>query len=245
LPYSGVEVDGRTKGRRVLKTLLSWSSGKDSAWALHALRQKPEIEVVGLVTTMNSAFDRVAMHGVRRSILEAQAAAAELPLHVVDLPWPCSNDEYERLMGDFVAAQVSKGIEAIAFGDLYLEDIRRYREEKLTNTGLRPLFPLWQIPTDELANDMIAGGLETYVSTVDPRRLPASFAGRRFDRSFLADLPEGVDPCGENGEFHTCVSAGPMFVHDVSITLGEVVERDGFVFADLVLQSTQSSQSPH
>lgn len=218
-----------------LKTVLSWSSGKDSAWALHELRQDPSIEVVGLVTTTNAAFDRVAMHGVRRSILEAQAAAAGLPLHVIALPWPCSNEMYTQLMGDFVNAQVAVGVQAMAFGDLFLEDIRAYREKNLAGTGIAPLFPLWGKPTDRLARDMIDGGLETYVSTVDPRHLTASFAGRRFDDAFLADLPGGVDPCGENGEFHTCVTSGPMFSHALYITPGEVVERDGFIFADLVL----------
>jgi uncharacterized protein (TIGR00290 family) len=220
-----------------LKTVLSWSSGKDSAWALHVLRQNPEIEVVGLVTTVNAAFDRVAMHGVRRSILEAQADAAGLPLHGIDLPWPCPNEAYAELMAAFVTEQVKQGIEAMAFGDLFLEDIRRYREEKLAGTGIKPLFPLWQVPTDKLAEDMIDGGLLTYVATVDPLHLSASFAGRTFDRSFLADLPDGVDRCGENGEFHTCVAAGPMFAHALPIEPGEVVERDGFVFADLILKS--------
>ena len=220
-----------------MKTLLSWSSGKDSAWALHVLRQDPDIEIVGLVTTVNAAFDRVAMHGVRRSILEAQARAAGLPLHVIDLPWPCSNDDYAKLMGDFVAGQVAGGVEAMAFGDLFLEDIRRYREEKLAGTGLQPLFPLWQRPTPELAREMIAGGLKTYVATVDPRHLDKSFAGRVFDAAFLGDLPPSVDPCGENGEFHTCVAAGPMFAHALTIEPGDVVERDGFVFADLILKT--------
>lgn len=220
-----------------MKTLLSWSSGKDSAWALHVLRADPTVEVVGLVTTINAAFDRVAMHGVRREILEAQADAAGLPLHVIELPWPCSNDAYAKLMGDFVTAQVAGGVEAMAFGDLFLEDIRAYREEKMAGTGLKPLFPLWQIPTDQLARDMIAGGLRTYVATVDPRHLDKAFAGRLFDEALLADLPGSVDPCGENGEFHTCVSAGPMFAHALVIEPGEVVERDGFVFADLVLKA--------
>lgn len=224
-------------GAERLKILLSWSSGKDSAWALHVLRQDPANEVIGLVTTVNAAFDRVAMHGVRRSIVEAQAQAAGLPLHVIDLPWPCSNDFYAKLMGDFVSAQVANGVDAMAFGDLFLEDIRRYREEKLAGTGLTPLFPLWQRPTPELARDMIAGGLVTYVATVDPRHLDKSFAGRVFDRAFLDDLPPGVDPCGENGEFHTCVAAGPMFSRALTIEPGEVVERDGFVFADLVLKA--------
>ncbi|MCB1483883.1 MAG: adenine nucleotide alpha hydrolase [Hyphomicrobiaceae bacterium] len=218
-----------------MKTLLSWSSGKDSAWSLHILRQDPNIEVVGLVTTLNAAFDRVAMHGVRREILEAQAEAAGLPLHVVELPWPCSNEDYEKRMGAFVSQALAAGVEAMAFGDLYLEDIRKYREDKLSGTGLKPLFPLWLRDTRALADEMIAGGLETWVSVVDQKKLDASFAGRRFDASFLADLPADVDPCGENGEFHSCVTAGPMFSKAVSVETGETVEREGFAFADLKL----------
>lgn len=219
-----------------MKTLVSWSSGKDSAWTLQQLRGDPSIEVAGLVTTLNAAFDRVAMHGVRRQILEAQAATAGLPLHVIPLPWPCANEDYEKLMGDFVRGQVGVGIEAMAFGDLYLEDIRAYRETKLAGTGLQPLFPLWQKPTRALAEEMIDGGLVTYLATVDPKKLAAEFAGRVFDRDLLDDLPTGVDPCGEHGEFHTCVAAGPMFTRPLAIRSGEVVTRDGFVFADLSLE---------
>lgn len=218
-----------------MKTILSWSSGKDSAWTLHHLRADPSVEVVALLTTLNDAFDRVAMHGVRREILEAQADAAGLPLHIVRLPWPCSNEAYERLMSDYVRDQVGRGIEAIAFGDLFLEDIRAYREQKLAGSGLKPIFPLWGKPTRELAEDMIDSGLVTYVATVDPNKLDASFAGRRFDRSFIADLPQGIDPCGENGEFHTCVAAGPMFRSALPIRTGDIVVRDGFVFADLLI----------
>lgn len=218
-----------------MKTILSWSSGKDSAWALHHLRADPSVEVVALLTTLNDAFDRVAMHGVRREILEAQADAAGLPLHIIRLPWPCSNEAYERLMSDYVRDQVGRGIEAIAFGDLFLEDIRAYREQKLAGSGLKPIFPLWGKPTRELAEDMIDSGLVTYVATVDPNKLDASFAGRRFDRSFIADLPQGIDPCGENGEFHTCVAAGPMFRSALPIRTGDIVVRDGFVFADLLI----------
>jgi uncharacterized protein (TIGR00290 family) len=188
-----------------------------------------------LLTTVNAAFNRVAMHGVRREILEAQAEAAGLPLHVIELPWPCPNETYEKLMGDFVSAQIRAGIEAMAFGDLYLEDIRRYREEKLAGTGLKPIFPLWGRPTRVLAEDMIAGGLVTRLSVVDLAKLPAEFAGRSFDASLLADLPAGIDPCGENGEFHTCVSAGPMFTRPLAIEPSETVIRDGFAFAELTL----------
>lgn len=218
-----------------MKTILSWSSGKDSAWSLHVLRADPAIEIVALLTTINEQFDRVAMHGVRRNILEAQAAAAGLPLHIVPLPWPCSNEAYESLMGNYVRAQVADGVDAMAFGDLFLEDIRGYREQKLQGTGLQPIFPLWGKPTRTLADEMIGGGLVTYIATVDPAKLGANFAGRVFDRNFIDDLPPGIDPCGENGEFHTCVAAGPMFDRALPIKPGEVVARDGFVFADLIL----------
>lgn len=214
---------------------MSWSSGKDSAWSLHVLRQKPEVEVVGLLTTVNAVFNRVAMHGVRSEILQAQAAAAGLPLHVVELPWPCPNEEYEKRMSSFVEQAMANGVEAMAFGDLFLEDIRKYRENKLSSTGLRPVFPLWLRDTTALAHEMIGGGLETWVSVIDQSKLDASFAGRRFDASFLADLPAGIDPCGENGEFHTCVTAGPMFSAPITVKVGETVLRDGFAFADLAL----------
>jgi len=218
-----------------MRTLLSWSTGKDSAWSLHVLRQRSDLEVVGLVTTVNAAFERVAMHGVRRSLAEAQAEAAGLPLHLLEIPYPCPNEEYERIMGAFVARQVAAGIEAMAFGDLFLEDIRRYRESKLAGTGLTPLFPLWGIETGQLARSMIAGGLEAYVTCVDPKKLPARFAGRRFDTALLAELPAGVDPCAENGEFHTFACAGPMFRSPIVVEVGETVTRDGFVFCDLVM----------
>jgi uncharacterized protein (TIGR00290 family) len=217
-----------------MRTLLSWSSGKDSAWALHVLRQRPDVSVVGLVTTINAAFDRVAMHGVRRALVEAQAEAADLPLHLLEIPYPCPNEEYERIMGAFVAKQAAAGVQAMAFGDLFLEDIRRYREGKLAGTGIRPLFPLWGIDTGRLAREMIDGGLEAYVACLDPRKLPERFAGRRFDRALLAELPAGIDPCAENGEFHTFASAGPMFRTPVAVATGEVVTRDGFVFCDLL-----------
>jgi uncharacterized protein (TIGR00290 family) len=217
-----------------MKTLLSWSTGKDSGWSLNVLRQSPEIEVAGLFTTVNAAFDRVAMHAVRRKLLEAQAAAAGLPLHVIEIPWPCPNEPYEAALGAFVSEQKAQGVAAMAFGDLYLEDIRAYREAKLAGSGIQPLFPLWGRDTRSLAHEMIAGGLKARLTCVDPKKLPASFAGRAFDEKLLADLPEGIDPCGENGEFHTCVFAGPMFAHEIDMQLGEVHERDGFVFADLL-----------
>jgi uncharacterized protein (TIGR00290 family) len=217
-----------------VKAWLAWSSGKDSAWALHVLRTSPDVEVVGRLTTVNEVHDRVAMHGVRRSLLQAQADALGLPLVVAPIPHPCSNEEYERVMSGAVARALEDGVSAFAFGDLFLEDIRRYRESRLEGTGVRPLFPIWGRPTAALAEEMIAGGLRAHVVTVDPRHLSADFAGRAFDRQFLADLPPSVDPCGENGEFHTFAWNGPMFREPVDLRSGVVVEREGFVFADLV-----------
>jgi uncharacterized protein (TIGR00290 family) len=216
------------------KILLSWSSGKDSAWALQVLREQEDFEVVGLITTINSAFDRVAMHSTRRALVETQALAAGLPLTTVPLPWPCSNREYENIMKDVCARAVSQGVTAIAFGDLFLADIRAYRERQLKNTGLEPLFPLWQMPTAELARDMILAGLRAKLVCVDPTKLAPNFAGRDFDAQLLADLPPGADPCGENGEFHSFVYAGPMFRREIPIITGERVERDGFWFCDLM-----------
>ena len=220
------------------RTLLSWSSGKDSAWTLHVLRKDPAIELCGLVTTLNTEFDRVAMHGVRRAVLEAQAAAAGLPLWIVPLPWPCSNEIYEERMAEVCRRAVAERIDAFAFGDLFLEDVRAYREKNLAPTGLEPIFPLWQIPTDALAHDMIAGGLRARLSCVDTKKLPPSFAGREFDEDLLRDFPPGIDPCAERGEFHTCVYAGPMFSKPLSLQTGEIVTRDGFTFADLYTEAT-------
>ena len=216
------------------RILLSWSGGKDSAWALHLLRQQPEYEVAGLLTTVNQHFGRVAMHGFRESLLHLQAEAAGLPLWTVPLPWPCSNEVYEAAMTAACERAVSEGMHGIAFGDLFLEDIRAYRETRLAPTGLQPIFPCWLLPTDRLARDMIAVGMEAHLTCVDPRHLNAAFAGRLFDESLLADLPASVDPCGERGEFHTFVSAGPMFRRRIPVTRGEVVRRDGFVYADLL-----------
>jgi len=219
------------------KVMLSWSSGKDSAWTLHVLRTRPELareyEVVGLMTTVNQQFQRVAMHSTRAEVLKSQAVAAALPLRIIPLPWPCSNEHYESAMSEACTEALAQGVEVVAFGDLFLRDIRHYREEKLKGTGLEPLFPLWEIPTDLLAREMIAGGLRAKLVCVDPKKLDARFAGREFDAQLLAELPAEVDPCGENGEFHTCVYAGPMFAHEVVVDAGEVVERDGFVYADV------------
>jgi diphthamide synthase (EF-2-diphthine--ammonia ligase) len=214
------------------RVLLSWSSGKDCAWALHLLRQQPGIELVGLLTTLNDEFQRVAMHGTRRSVLEAQAKAARLPLWIAPLPWPCSNEIYEQRMAEVCDRAIREKIDAVAFGDLFLPDIRAYREKQLKPTGLEPLFPLWEIPTAALARNMMAGGLRAKLVCVDTKQLPASFAGREFDAALLDALPPETDPCGERGEFHTCAYAGPMFTAPVQLEAGEVVDRDGFVFAD-------------
>jgi uncharacterized protein (TIGR00290 family) len=222
------------------RVILSWSSGKDSAWALHVLRRDPTIEVCGLLTTLNAEFDRVAMHGVRRVVLEAQAAAAGLPIWIVPLPWPCPNDVYEQRMAEACRHVIAEKIDAIAFGDLFLEDVRAYRERQLAPTGLKALFPLWQIPTDALAREMIAAGLCARISCVDTKQLPASFAGREFDADLLRDLPVGIDPCAERGEFHTCVYAGPMFSAPVRLTTGEIVTRDGFTFADFLFAASEA-----
>lgn len=222
--------------RPMKRVLLSWSSGKDSAWALHLLRREPDIELIGLLTTLNSEFQRVAMHGTRRSVLEAQAEAAQLPLWIVSLPWPCTNELYEQRMTEVCNRAVDEHIDAIAFGDLFLPDIRAYRETQLKPTGLKPLFPLWKIPTAELAREMLAGGLRAKLACVDTKQLPSTFAGRDFDASLLQDLPPEVDPCGERGEFHTCVYDGPMFTTPLCLEAGELVNRDGLMFADFQLK---------
>jgi uncharacterized protein (TIGR00290 family) len=218
-----------------MKILLSWSSGKDSAWALHMLNLQYPGAVHALLTTVNEAVDRVAMHAVRRDVLEAQARAARLPLIVVPIPHPCSNEIYEERMRVAVTDAVAAGFTHVAFGDLFLEDVRRYRVERLTGTGLEPLFPVWGIPTARLADEMVATGLRARIACVDTRILDASFVGREFDGSLLSDLPPGIDPCGENGEFHTCVYAGPMFREPLALEPGEVVTREPFVWRDLQL----------
>jgi uncharacterized protein (TIGR00290 family) len=218
------------------RILLSWSSGKDSAWSLHLLRRHAEYEIAGLLTTFNQAANRVAMHAVRRELVEAQADAAGVPLWAVDLPWPCSNADYERIMKAQCEAAVAAGIEAVAFGDLFLTDIRAYREKQLERPALNPVFPVWGLPTRELATSMIQAGVRARLTCVDPRQLAPEFAGREFDQQLLADLPSGVDHCGENGEFHTFVYAGPMFDRAIPVESGEIVTRDGFVFADIKMR---------
>ncbi|HEY7498581.1 MAG TPA: hypothetical protein VH740_08705 [Vicinamibacterales bacterium] len=220
-----------------MKILISWSSGKDSAWMLHTIRREGIGAPAALLTTINEAADRVAMHAVRTEVLRAQAEAAGLPLVTVPIPSPCPNDVYEERMAAACRQAVADGFTHVAFGDLFLEDVRRYREERLAGTGLIPIFPLWLRPTPELAREMIAGGLEARLTCVDPRAVPADLVGRAFDATLLADLPAGADPCGERGEFHTCVTAGPMFSRPLDVEVGVIVDRDGFRFADLLLRS--------
>jgi len=215
------------------RALVAWSTGKDSAFALHAAREAGEVDVVGLLTTLTAGYGRVSMHGVREEVLDRQVTAVGLPCWKVWIPPACVDTEYERAMGDAMAAARAEGITRIIFGDLFLADIRAYRERQLEGSGIAPLFPLWGSDTAALAARMVAAGLEATLVCVDPRRLPASFAGRTYDARLLADLPEGVDPCGENGEFHTCVTGGPMFRCPLVVAAGAVVERDGFVFADV------------
>ena len=215
------------------RVLLSWSSGKDSAWALHVLRQDPDVELVGLLTTFNETANRVAMHAVRREIVDAQAKAAGLPLWPVHIPSPCPNEIYEERMSAAMDDARAKGVTHVAFGDLFLEDVRRYREERLAPTGIGAIFPLWGRPTPELAREMIDGGLRATITCVDPKQLDRSFAGRQFEE---ASFPTGVDPCGERGEFHSCATAGPMFSAPIATETGDVVERDGFVFCDVTLR---------
>lgn len=221
------------------KTWLSWSSGKDSAWALQVLRQSGEYEVSGLFTTINAEFERVAMHAVRVELLRQQAQAVGLPLHLIEIPYPCSNEQYAAVMTDFMAHASNEAVRCMAFGDLYLQDVRSYREERMQGSGIEPVFPLWGRPTHALLEEMLAGGLRACLTCVDPRVLPAAFAGRELTSELLASLPSGIDPCGENGEFHTFVFDGPMFAYPLDIEMGEVVTRDGFVFADCSLRETR------
>jgi len=225
------------------RAIVSWSSGKDSAWALETVRRAGALDVVELLTTVTEGFDRVSMHGVREEILDLQAARVGLPCVKVRIPPRCTNADYERAMGEALCLSRGRGVTHVVFGDLFLEDVRRYREERLEGSGIEPVFPLWGRDTSELAAEMITGGLQAVVVCVDPRALPGSFAGRSFDAQFLQDLPESVDPCGEKGEFHTCVTAGPMFQSPVFVRPGEVLEREGFLFADLLTESGDGGAS--
>ena len=216
------------------KALIAWSSGKDSAWALHEVRRAGGYEVVGALTTVTDEFSRVSMHGVREDLLRDQLEAADLPGRIVRIPYPCPNDIYEREMASALAAARADGITHMIFGDLFLQDVRAYRERQLAATGITPVFPLWQRPTAALAREMIGAGVQAHLAVVDLKKLQASFAGRRFDAGLIAALPAGTDPCGENGEFHTFVSAGPMMRRAIPVTVGEIVARDGFAFADVL-----------
>ncbi|GAB1717806.1 MAG: protein of unknown function DUF71, ATP-binding region [Nitrobacter sp.] len=216
------------------RALISWSSGKDSAFALHEVRRAGAFDVVGALTTVNETFGRVSIHGVREEVLTSQLAAVRLPANVVPIPHPCSNEAYEARMEAAMAAARREGITHIIFGDLFLADIRAYREQKLAGTGIAPVFPLWGRPTAALAREMIANGFEARLVSVDRAKLDCSFAGRSFDQALLTNLPAGIDPCGENGEFHTCVVAGPMFSHRIEVASGDIVERDGFAYCDLL-----------
>jgi len=216
------------------RALIAWSSGKDSAWALHEARRAGGYEIVGALTTVTDAFRRVSMHGVREQLLIAQCEAAALEPIVVRIPYPCTNEIYERAMAAAMQDAKARGVTHVIFGDLFLEDVRAYREAKLKDVGITPVFPIWLRPTDVLAREMIAAGVEAHLATVDLNRLPAEFAGRRFDAALLDALPAGTDPCGENGEFHTFVSAGPMLSRRIRISVGKTVERDGFAYADLL-----------
>jgi uncharacterized protein (TIGR00290 family) len=216
------------------KAVVAWSSGKDSAWALHEVRRAGALEVVGLLTTVTSEFGRVSMHAVREALLDRQAAAVGLPCRKVRIPWPCPNEAYEAEMARALAEARDAGVTRVVFGDLFLEDVRAYRESRLAGTGIDPVFPLWGRDTARLAREMLDGGLRATLTCVDPRALPEAFAGRAFDAALLDALPAGVDPCGERGEFHTCVTAGPMLSAPIATRPGEVVTREGFVFADLL-----------
>lgn len=213
---------------------MSWSSGKDSAWALHLLRRDPNVEVVGLFSTINERHQRVAMHATRVELLQRQAGAVGLPLQTISLPDPCTNEQYDAVMRSFIEECTGTGIECMAFGDLFLTDIRAYRENQLRETGIEPVFPLWGSPTRELAERMLSAGVEAYVSSVDLKKLPVAFAGRRWSRQLLAEFPAGIDPCGENGEIHTVIVNGPMFSHPIPVQIGQIVERDGFAYADIL-----------
>ena len=216
-----------------IKALIAWSSGKDSAWALHEVRRTGDVDIVAALTTVTDEFARVSMHGVREELLAAQLEAAALPAITVRIPYPCANRIYEREMAAAMTEAKARGVTHIVFGDLFLQDVRAYREARLAEVGMSGIFPLWQMPTDALAKNMIDAGVEAHLVCVDLKVLPSSFAGRRFDHGLLMNLPAGTDPCGENGEFHSFVAAGPMLARKIPVALGDIVERDGFAYADL------------
>jgi uncharacterized protein (TIGR00290 family) len=216
------------------KAMIAWSSGKDSAWALHEARRVGAFDIIAGLTTVTHSFARVSMHGVREDLLLAQLAAAGLDSILVRIPYPCPNEIYEREMVTAIGVAKARGITHVIFGDLFLQDVRAYRERQLAGTGITPVFPLWERSTAALAREMISVGIKAHLAVVDLKKLPASFAGRTFSERLLTDLPAGVDPCGENGEFHSFVSAGPMLSRTIPVALGETVERDGFAFADLL-----------
>lgn len=216
------------------KTLISWSSGKDSAWALHMLRQDPSIEILGLFCTVNKAFDRVTMHGVRSELLKQQAASVGLPLDVIEIPYPCNNDEYVAIMKSFIITAKEKGIECFAFGDLFLEHVREYREALLQGTGIAPLFPIWGVPTKTLSQQMVSNGLKAVITCINANQFSQEYAGREYNESFLEDIPHNIDPCGENGEFHSFAFDGPMFQYPIKVIPGKTVRRDAAYFTDLL-----------
>jgi uncharacterized protein (TIGR00290 family) len=225
------------------KAWLSWSSGKDSAWALHVVRRRADLDVVALLTTVNRAFDRVAMHGVRETLLDAQADRAGLPLVKIPIPYPCPNDAYERAMSAAMDRARAEGVTHVVFGDLFLEDIRQYREQQLARCAITPVFPLWLVDTRALARQMVDAGLQARLACIDPRKLDRRFAGREFDARLLDELPPEIDPCGENGEFHTFAHAGPMFRSPIPVETGEIVEREGFLYTDLLPSEGAASRS--
>lgn len=216
------------------KTMLSWSSGKDSAWALHVMRQDPDIAIDGLFCTINQEFDRVSTHAVRVELLQMQSDSVGLPIQLISIPHPCSNEDYAKIMTEFVKRERQRGVECFAFGDLFLEDVRAFREKSLSGTGIMPLFPIWGMDTRVLSVTMLDSGMRAYITCVDPSQLASEFSGRKYDSSFLADLPPGVDPCGENGEFHSFAFGGPMFNQEIHVKVGATESRDNFVFTDLL-----------
>ena len=222
-------------------TLLSWSSGKDSAWTLYQLQRDPGIRLAGIFCTVNIDFNRVAMHAVRVELLKRQAEAIDLPLEMVEIPYPCSNAAYESIMGEYVTRAKKAKVDCFAFGDLFLQDVRDYRIKNLRNTGITPIFPIWGQPTDKLSKKMVEEGLRAVITCVDPKQMPSEFVGQEYDRHFLDKLPRDVDPCGENGEFHSFAYAGPMFNVAIEVSVGSVTHRDGFVFADVLAENVAST----